>query len=498
MSTSISVAARPLGTKSVDKLDLAICVYLIFPGIFFCFWFAPAVAVLLLLATGIGVASVFRGASNDFPFSRHFLIAMFSVSLAWTALAGVGHFFYANYDWVIRDAVLHDLSISPWPPYYLAEDARRLILRAPVAYYLPAATLGHFAGLCAANIGLYLWTAFGWCLFLMANCRSFTTRNGRLISVLILTLFGGMDLIGYFIVSKSSPAIGEHIEWWASFIQYSSNTTLLFWVPNHAIPAWLAITLILRLWGSTDLAKITPLLATAIPLWSPLAAMGLFPFFLVALNWRRDYRVLLWSLNSIPFIPLALVVNAYLSMDASSVPHGWQAANFPSAGVFVLNYIVFCLLEFGFLLLFLLRIGKPHPSLIVAGCVLALLPLVYIGGGNDLAMRASIPALTVLALAAAQALQAPATGLWRHVLLVAIVIGFLGAAQEPLRALTARPWKPLNQSVPQSIITFKPNLSDPYAPNYFARANKKGVGSLLRDDGVEISRNMSAAQRATP
>ncbi|MFM9559413.1 hypothetical protein ACKI19_45110, partial [Streptomyces caniscabiei] len=69
-------------------------------------------------------------------------------------------------DWTIRDAVLRDLSSGAWPPSYGNTDGFDVILRAPVAYYLPSATLAQWLGIDWADRLLLAWTALGVGLFL--------------------------------------------------------------------------------------------------------------------------------------------------------------------------------------------------------------------------------------------------------------------------------------------------------------------------------------------
>ena len=421
-----------------------------------------------------------QGTVSGTGISKRWLMGLGLVAFAWAALSGVGHFFYANTDWVIRDAVLHDLSVMGWPPTY-ADTTGTFILRAPVAYFLPAAAIGYVFGTSAADMALYVWTAFGWALVLMSACRLFDTPRQYVLCAVILTLFGGMDILGY-LWRHGPPKLGEHIEWWARSIQYSSNTTLLFWVPNHALPSWLVTVFILRHWRHTAFARTAPLLMTVVPLWSPLAAIGLLPFFLFGLAWLRDYRILFSLRTCFPLIPIALVIAQYLGMDASTVPHGWRMGMRPFmfVDIFIFWYVIFCMLEFGFLALLVLGILRVNWSLGVAICVLLLLPFYYYGPSNDLAMRSSIPSLMVLSLATVKALFQPSHFLRRAALACVLIIGALGTLQEPARALLESRWKAKGQYMPEAVQTENPHAKNLFAPHYFARIDASGVQMLMR------------------
>jgi len=474
--------AAPSPAASLDWGDRFIAIYLIFPIFLFCLWFIPLAAAVLLVLTGFASWQALRGSSTGSAgLNKGFVLGVLALSLGWTAVAGVGHFFYTNSDWLTRDAVLHDLSVSGWPPTYLLADASHLILRAPVGYFLPSAAVGYLFGPGAANFAIYLWTVLGWGLFLLAACRLFDTLRERILCLLVLTLFGGMDLLGHAWAYREIAAPGQHIEWWMPSIQYSANTTLLFWVPNHALPAWLGITLILRHWRQPLLARITPLLATAIPLWSPLAAMGLLPFFLIGLAWKRDFQILFSPKSCLAFAPIALLSMKYLGMDAAEVPHGWMTEMWGTWDLFAYRYALFCLLEFGFLALILARITHFNIPMRVAVVTLCLLPFYYLGIGNDLAMRASVPALCVLALATIKPLaQQQGRTLWHGLLVVVLLIGGLSAAQEPERAFIEPAWKPLGKTIPASVRREHPEAKSLFPAHYFAHEDSTILMALMR------------------
>lgn len=468
----------------IDVLERVTCAYLFLPVLLFLPFFVDGAAIALSLLALFGAWSTLRRREPTVVAGTHALpmIALALLALAWVAMAGTGHLMYANADWVVRDAVLHDLSSDTWPPSYSDASGAPAFMRAPLGYYLPAALVGKFAGFAPANIALYLWTAFGWFLFTLCACRLFAKPAQRIACVLLLVGFGGMDLVGYATAYKALPALGDHIEWWMPYMQYSSNSTLLFWVPNHALPAWICTALILRHWRQPQLALMTPLLATAVPLWSPLAAIGLFPFFLFGLRWSKDARILFSPGTCVPFVPVALLIALYLGLDAASVPHAWQVRNFPNPVSFLVNYGLFCLVEFGFLALVLAKIGKFDLPMRIAVIVLCLLPLCYYGPGNDLAMRASIPALCVLAFACARALGNAADGLtgWHAVLAIVLIVGAAGAAQEPIRTLMAKAWRPVAQSLPQAVASQQSGAVNPLPPHYVAHPDGSLMSRLLR------------------
>ncbi len=466
--------------SGLSLLDGLICLFLLLPLLLFCAWFKWPFAVGLAALALFGFYKTMEGARlRAFDVSRRALVAICLLALGWTALSGVGHIVYANADWLTRDAVLRDLVATPWPPSYQTDGDFALILRAPIAYYLPAAVVGSLLGLQAADIVLYLWTVAGFVLFVCAATTLFSTPRQRVICCAVLLGFGGLDLLGYVILD-GIPKVGQHIEWWASFAQYSSNSTLLFWVPNHALPGWLGTMLLLRHWRKPELARVTPLLFATIPLWAPLPALGLAPFFLFGIDWRRDYKVLFSIQGLLPWLALALVVARYITLDSGAIPRGWAPTYFANVATFCVIYGLFCLLEFGLLALVLAPLRVYDVPLKISIAVLLLLPFYRFGQGNDLVMRASIPALTILALATVRPLAEHVRAGWRYAMIAILVVGAAGAAQEPLRALTSPRWALTGRTLGQISSLDGVHYNGLLPPNYVARLNQPGLMTLLR------------------
>ncbi len=472
---------NPTSGSRLSLLDALICTYLALPLLVFCTWFKLPVALGLALLTVYGFHCALAGVQlRAFELGRRTVVVIAVVALAWAAVAGIGHFFYANLDWVTRDAVLRDLAETAWPPQYDVDAGTSLILRAPIGFYLPVAALGSVLGLQAADLLLYLWSAFGFGLVLCAVATLFRTRRERVIGALLMLGFGGLDLLGTLLLHHHWPVPGEHIEWWAAFAQYSSNSTLMFWVPNHALPAWLGLLLVLRHWRTRELARMTLMLAASIPLWSPLSAFGLVPFFLVGLNWRRDLGALLAIRSGLPFIALAGLVARYVTMDTHSIARGWTMDKFASVWMFLFVYGAFCLFEFGFLALLLARLRAFDLKVAVAVALLLALPFFSFGPGNDLVMRSSIPALAVLALAAVRPLAASDRKLSRGLLMLLLGVGAVGAAQEPERAFMTPRWALTGKTLTQVTVDMNPFHLALMPPNYVGRLNQPGLIALMR------------------
>ena len=98
----------------------------------------PVAALLVALAVAATVRR--RRLDAALPLGP-LLLPIVAIAGLWTVLAGVGHWAFANQDWVVRDAVLRDLVVDPWPVHY-AIDGVDFLMRAPIGYFLPAASVG--------------------------------------------------------------------------------------------------------------------------------------------------------------------------------------------------------------------------------------------------------------------------------------------------------------------------------------------------------------------
>src|SRR5579864_3210559 len=153
-----------------DMLDRIAIVYLAVPLVIFLLgWLQAWIAVPLALSVVYSLRPLLHAVTPTVrpPLSRLQLCVAIAVGLGWTVLGGTGHLVFANPDWHVRDAVLHDLVASPWPLAYATPDGAEVILRAPLGYYLPAALIGKFAGLQVAHFSLAAWTAIGVIVFLL-------------------------------------------------------------------------------------------------------------------------------------------------------------------------------------------------------------------------------------------------------------------------------------------------------------------------------------------
>lgn len=455
-----------LGLAAPDALLVATTAYLLLPALVFAAGFLALPWAATCLLAGLGAFAMMPGWRGGWPISARAMLACAAGALVWGfGASGTHHLLYAAVDWQIRDAVLHDLATGPWPVLYAIGDLAWL-LRAPLGYYMPAAAVGRLGGIAAAQAALFLWTALG--LFLVLALLAALARDvlpGRrsvaLVLALVFVSFGGLDLLpNLWLDATEGEGIGAYWgrggEWWAREFQFSGHLTLLLWVPNHALPAWLPALLLLRHARQPRFAAMAGLPLAAAAIWAPLSALGAGVLtgaaFLLA-GWPVIRGALAGPAN---WLAVLLVVPAglFLMAGSSSIPHGFL---FGIHGWDSLpRLLLFLLLEVGAIAAAVLLLARSRLLAVAVG-LLAIVPLYVFGPGNEMTMRGGIAALACLAVTGALALLHAAPG-WRRALLAALLA--IGAAGQGMEAsiLVNEPWAlsrgcTLPEAAAQSVFT---------------------------------------------
>lgn len=328
-----------------------------------------------------------------------------SIAAIWVFLSGSFGVLQANLDWAKHYAILNLLAELKWWPQN--SDGT---LRYYLAWYLVPALVTKITSAKVGYIVASLGTVLGITLFFNIISPLFSSRKSLLIGVVAFIFFSGADLLGSFLTGFFLEFPKYHLEWWSGWIEYNSNMTAVFWVPQHALPSWLVIGLLLRMNERREL-WIQPVLLVMLTLfWSPFAAIGLVPFgallcirhgaLRTGLHWQSIGGVLLIG------IPMTL----FLLSGASGIPMGpvWMLGVVQPTGPHfsVPSMLLFLLIETGgpILVFILCRKAMPTNIALVAIASLMLIPLFHLGHANDFGMRASMPAICVMALWCSRAL----------------------------------------------------------------------------------------------
>ena len=477
------------GRLALAPLDRLVIAYLTLPlFIFLIGWFEWWAAAILVALTAYALRPIFdSNAPIRAPLTAQQIVLAVVIGCVWTILGGTDHLFFANTDWHLRDAVLHDLVVSRWPVGYGLHNGLETMLRAPLGFYLPASLIGKITTVSVAHVALLAWTALGSVLFLLqAISLAGAKMSAAFLAVVVIVFFSGADIVGNLLNDgprfRSQWDLPMHLEWWAGSYQYSSMTTQLFWVPNHALAVWLIIGLLYRCGIESEIQLLLPILTAAAALWSPLSALGLVPFILWRAGQdifkRKSLRLLdprLWG----PAVIVGLAISAYLTVAVEGVPRGSSIANWASgdAVMSVLRQAQFFLLEAGLIGLAIFLIRRSSELLIAMG-ILIVLPAVSFGPGNDLVMRGSIPALTVVAISAILALldKAPQPKIFQKKAFLAglLLVGVMTPLAEISRALILPVW-PINLEA-----TLIGANCGGYPAHYVAELSGQSVTHLLR------------------
>ena len=441
---------RTSGTH-IYSAELATIIYLALPvAIFHACWLSlpygiPCLAILALFLIPRCRRGIATPAKKATPSTTTYVL-VFIVALLWTTLGGAGHMVYANADWVLRDAVLRDLVAYHWPVTYGTFQENSIYLRCPLAYFLVPAIIGKAIGLPSATLLLFTWTLMGVALLFFNITASYTKIWQQLAAIAVFILFSGMDIVGS-LVFHNQIHLTSHLEWWAELFQFSSSTTQLFWVPNHALPGWLAVSLMLRHGENPRFLPVGLILVTITPLWSPLTAIGLFVVYAALLMQhlvKGNGRALLTP-ETILAVIIALPTVKYLTLESSGIPMTWAYTLLQTKGEYLARHALFIFLELAITIPIIILDRRYRLLTCTSFLFLTLLPLVSLGVSNDLVMRASIPALAIITLRTGAVLidslerraMLPA-----FALLLLLVVGSATPFSEIIRAVTFPRWQP--------------------------------------------------------
>ncbi len=482
---------RLWGGTPPDGLTLSVLAWLLLPGVIFLLGWAKPWAGLLAAGAGLAALALAPGwrgngraercclasaadrhdspprTGNGLPTGWRLTLLCLTLGLLWAAGTGTHHLVYSTADWQVRDAVLRDLALIPWPVGYAAAlHGADALLRAPLGFFLPAGLFGRLAGIEAAQIALWAWAGLGLALLLgllAGLARDLApTRAGRAFAVMVpvFVLFHGLDILpnAWLDWQAGAGLLGSWNrggEWWARLFQYAGHVTELLWAPNHAIAAWLTALLLLRHGRHPDLPRMLALPLAATAFWSPVGTIGAAVLAMVAVLEQGWEAVLAAArapgnwLAAVFALPLCL----YLLAGAETVRHQPLLSAWP-VGLALSRWALFLVLEvlaWAVPLALLLRARL----LTAAVAVLCLLPAYVFGPGNEMTSRGGIAPLAVLAVAAAAGLLAPvrnARQRWaRRTLMACSVLAVLGAVMEG-SLLIARPAWPASPacSVPEA------------------------------------------------
>lgn len=337
---------------------------------------------------------------NDTVSKDYTWLGIFLAAMAWTGLFGAGFVGPLTGDQMKNHMIFKDLFTNTWPVIFGNMPSSMHFLSYPLGYYLAPALVAKVLGWSAGAICLYLWTALG--IGLLWSWFRIFFANHAWMAIGVFILFSGLDILGIFTQGQPTPEAGTHLEWWAgwTFLQYSSNATVMSWSTQHGAAQWLLPALMFYRVVCNKTARGAPLLMSIAAFWSHLTLLGMAIF--VPLVFKNRSRV-----NSVFKDPsllaagfMGIVFSFYTSKAPGSIDAGFLWDLWPVASALP-KLIWFYLLEFGLLGLFIYSARKfvdPDETLLFKSTIalLLLIPLFHIGWSNDVSMRVSAIPLFIL------------------------------------------------------------------------------------------------------
>ncbi len=500
------------------KIQAISLIYLLIPFVLFCIsWLQPVVCVFTLSVLAWSLIKIFHIPEvlhqTSQPKDSTQMIAIFVLGI-WVLFSGIGGLAFQNHDFHWRNAIFRDLIQFHWPVVYPDTGQGPAALVYYFGFWLPAALVGKILGWEAANTFLWGWTWLG--VVLVVKLISSRIKAPLLLISLFFIFFSGMDAIGILLLRSIKivtypdlwPPI-QHLEWWAQGIQYSSNTTQLYWVYNQALPGWICTALVMC--GINR--RLVFFVWSLCFFFAPLPAVGLaliIPFELIKPLIQAQpyqgvgkfsYRVFTFFTNT--FHDILSVENVFGGgailffsyMFYRTNPTSSKVSLTNNTPVYFLFLIIFLLCEGGLLWLYLSSTHKRDFLWYPIGLFLLVIPLVKLGYSGDFSMRASIPALFYLMVWTGERIlkkieiqsMTPDTIL----IFLFVILGVLTPLSEINRSIYRTTSYYLCPSTHIPILCsrgeWKPTLIkvDPDNPNYLPEYDHPG--SLIADDLISLS-----------
>ncbi|NUM33779.1 MAG: hypothetical protein HUU50_04515 [Candidatus Brocadiae bacterium] len=394
-------------SHSDAKLLLSCVWYLAIPNfIFLAGWVKPSLAFISI--TLLGFVLCWETQKNlcqkppsmkNEKYSLFYLAVFFLIFCFWTGISGIGGFGYQNTDYEASNALFHDLITKDWPLQY-EYQGKSYFLVYYFAYYLPAALVGKILGWHAANYAIFLWSFFGiWLAFMLFVRLVDAQKYFAIFAAFAFCLLGGLDIVGK-IGMDAFPPWGEHIERWSVYFQYSSQSTLLFWVPQQAIAGWILAGVSFFYFTKSACPRLLCLCCVLSILFSPFSLVGLFPYFILQMiQYLRSQGIKpLCTLSNLIACPLlCFIFGSFILSNPLSFPKEFMYHRHEFLNQYF-SFILFEVMPLGILYYWLLypREKQHRVWFWTTISILLILPWIRVGFSNDLVRRASIPALFFL------------------------------------------------------------------------------------------------------
>lgn len=376
-------------------------------AVFFAGWLKPLWAAEACAVLGIGLffgLRSWRHGMEDTVYMQKGTLcmgALLVLFLCWHT--GIGAFTGQAGDWVKHNAVMHDLVEKEWPVIYRTGYGESMLSYYTGFYLLPAIAGKIFGSFRAAELAQYGLTAAGLFLLWILVIRAGEVKGGKnqLLCLGLLFVFSsGLLPLGQAVCGSLYPEnfpFGSH-EWMnpeTVRIQYTSNWSLLKWVPGQAVVPWQATALLLLRPHKTQNYVLVGL---PVLLYSGFAMVGLAAMMLAVYlydiaceGWKQAKKA--FSASNILLAAVGGILVLYFWGNISGAKPEYLGFHWLDYGKKPEFYFIFCFFMFGFYALLLFKENRRNPLYWITVAALFLYPRFSMGLYNDFTMRASIPAL---------------------------------------------------------------------------------------------------------
>lgn len=317
-------------------------------------------------------------------------------------LSGAGEWVAQVGDWEKHNLILQDLIDRPWPVRY--SDGSYLCYY--LAFYVVPALAGKLAGIRAASLVCFGWTAaglwisFAW-LYLLGGRKSWLPvcflLSGNLLWLArfpqgVLALWKGQGLadawrgtVHFLNASLPEGSIPLH---------YDSAASALLWVPQHQLGIWVAMGVWGGAWTGQFSRQWALPVAAVLPFWSTVAGLGFLPWLLV-LFCRKPAIRKEEVLTLLAFLPGVVVAGSYFLGHMPLDTSGFLYAGIPPG-----RGLVFLFLTWGVYYLFVRKgpsLSFYSPALLgLTGLFLLAGSSWYLSPANDFGNRFVLATLWVV------------------------------------------------------------------------------------------------------
>ena len=422
--------------------------FIILPIIIFLWgWTNLIISIIGTVISATTGVCVYKAVVKEFTISIKKNISFWVVSVAiillWCLFSGIGKFSYQTPDFKARNIFFHDLCYCSWPVSFdmdiqpefvrsLLSDVKSANLVYYYAWWLPVAVIVKIFNLnsLGANILLQVYATVE--VFLVFYCLLNVLKRYSYVALSAFILFGGYDFWIYFINKFSFPAMG-HVEWWAEYFQYSSNTTQLYWVFNSSLPIWIITCILVILpknkykaaWGALSFA------------YSPFAAVSMVFIVLATMfntiseKLSNKIKEMFSAVNIVTSLFMLIVFGSYylqVNIEGTSVD-GWIFDVYPEQKLFTV-YLFFLMVEVG---LYFIVIGfRAHKERFywVTLIGLILTPFIKIGMYNDWSLKVPVPLLFLLMIIVVKRYYMEDTKVKKYAILTVLFLGYMTSMVE--------------------------------------------------------------------